>query len=107
MTTPALRVPCPECGGMMAHTSKLCMTCYRKKAHQAAEQEEVLPKCECVHHNDLTCQAKLEHTTRFNALICFGACQCYCHHDRQGQPVTQEAWDHRYEKRKRRKMVSV
>lgn len=54
--------------------------------------------CECVHYDALTCIAKQNNTTRFNASIlfskgaeCNGQCTCPCHR-KQGKPVTEQEW---------------
>ena len=69
-------------------------------------------RCTCVHYDALTCIAWQNNTTRFNASIVFatstkeernGKCQCPCHKDGQGQPISEEVWNRAHDLQSRAK----
>lgn len=70
----------------------------RKDADMMREKQY----CDCVHYDWLTCIAKREHTTPFNAMILFakggnsdGKCTCGCHKDEHDCQVPEEVWNRR------------
>lgn len=63
------------------------------------------PHCRCSHFNWVTCLAKQEGMSRFNAMIVFGhgdidkqqygKCTCPCHRDANDQQVSETVWNRR------------
>lgn len=47
--------------------------------------------CYCTHFDALTCSSTAHSTSRFNALIEYGACTCKCHVS-QHQPISEQQW---------------